>query len=136
MWASIVGDILEQGDLLSGCLVPRLHPDFAPDNPSTRDAQVVKMEEFDLIIMTQSCDLGHGKVRQVATCPVYTLIEFETHYPEFKKKDKRETLLKQKIISLYPLPAPSKPEEREASLIVDFREIFSLSIALGSLEET
>ena len=38
-------------------------------------------EEYDLVVVTQSCDLEQGKVRLVAACPIYPIAEFEVVNP-------------------------------------------------------
>jgi hypothetical protein len=52
-WAQISEPTLRQGDLLPRCLVPVAAADFATENES-RDGTAV---EYDLIVLTQSCDL-------------------------------------------------------------------------------
>jgi hypothetical protein len=56
-WTPINEPALRQGDLLPGCLIPEFPPDF---DVATKTAPVVQVDQADLIVITQSCDLEHG----------------------------------------------------------------------------
>lgn len=57
---------IEQGDIFYN--VPAIEPISADiDRGESITANVIKL---DVIIMTQSCDLGHGKVNNVTVCPI------------------------------------------------------------------
>ena len=88
-WVQINESTLRQGDYLPGCLVPR--PVFDPTsfgkNSEIQDVQI-EINEVDLIILTQSCDLDNKKVAQVVLCAIYHISEFEENNEAFKKKGK------------------------------------------------
>ena len=65
-WSQISEPALRQGDLLPRCLVPVAAADFATESGSREGTAI----EYDLIVLTQSCDLEQRKVRLVATCPI------------------------------------------------------------------
>jgi hypothetical protein len=67
-WVEVNEAALRQGDHLPRCLVPVFGPDLA--GGGTQD---VTADEYDLILVTQSCDLEQRRVRLVAACPVYPL---------------------------------------------------------------
>ena len=73
-WASINEPVLRQGDLLPECWIPEFPDDFA-DNMQT--ALVIPADQADLIIITQSCDVEHGRLSLVAMCPVWSIPDFE-----------------------------------------------------------
>ena len=58
-----------QGDYLQDCPVPIISKFFDPQPGKTSD---ISVEEQNIIIMTQSCDLANNKAEVVAVCPVYT----------------------------------------------------------------
>jgi hypothetical protein len=62
-WAQINETVLRQGDHLARCLVPVFGSDLAATG--THD---VTADEYDLIVVTQSCDLEQRKIRLVAVC--------------------------------------------------------------------
>ena len=84
-WEGIKSGLLAQGDLLPGCSVPVIRPDFDVSSRQPGVPGTVDVDEFDLIIMTQSCDLEQKKAPLVACCPVFTLPVYESINTEFAK---------------------------------------------------
>jgi len=123
-WVGTEDTALRQGDHLPGCLVPVFGPDFA-----TAGTHEVTADEYDLIVVTQSCDLEQGKVRLVAACPIYPIADFEAVNPAFTKKGRWNEVLKGRIEGLHLLASPANPEDNRGALVVDFREIYSLPLA-------
>jgi hypothetical protein len=82
--------------------------------------------EYDLIVLTQSCDLDQRKVRLMATRPIFPLPEFEAVNPAFARKGRWNEVLKGRIEGLHLLASPTVPENDRQALVVDFREIYSL----------
>lgn len=121
-WAEINETALRQGDHLPHSLVPVFGLDLA-----AADTHEVTADEYDLIVVTQSCDLEQGKSRLVATCPIYPLVEFETVNPAFAKKGRWNEVLKGRVEGLHLLASPTNPPNNREALVVDFREIYSLS---------
>ncbi|WP_232251463.1 hypothetical protein [Oscillatoria acuminata] len=86
----------------------------------------VEIREYDLIVLTQSCDLENKKVRFVALSPIYSLEEFEEINPKFAKKGQWENVRRGRVEGLYLLASPTEPDNNRKSLVVDFGEIHSL----------
>ena len=66
-WYEIVeGRTLEQGDLLFECpvFVPALSTFPLPED----EGPLIDIQYFDLLVMTQSCDLANGKIPDVVLC--------------------------------------------------------------------
>lgn len=126
-WVKINEQTLRQGDYLPGCLVPI--PIFDPTtfgrDSKTQEVDMV-ISEFDLIILTQSCDLDNRKVDQVVLCPIYPISEYEEANPAFQKKGKWNEVLRGRIEGLHLLASPDKPDNNREALVVDFRQIYSL----------
>src|SRR6266404_9709465 len=95
-WAKITERALRQGDYVPRCLVPAFGPDLAAGG-----THAVTADEYDLIVVTQSCDLEQGKVRLVAACPIYPIAEFETVNPAFAKKGRWNEVLKGRVEGLH-----------------------------------
>lgn len=78
-WVQINESTLRQGDYLPGCLVPI--PVFDPTTFGEKDNETkdveIDVQEFDLIVVTQSCDLDNKKVNQVILCPIFPIVEYE-----------------------------------------------------------
>jgi hypothetical protein len=121
-WSQISEPDLRQGDLLPRCLVPVAAVDFANENAPGEGTAM----EYDLIVLTQSCDREQRKVRLVATCPIFPLAEFEAVNPAFARKGRWNEVLKGRIEGLHLLASPTVPDDNRKALVVDFREIYSL----------
>lgn len=120
-WVQIKEPTLRQGDYLKDCRVPLFL------DPSIKSVPVdIPVDEYDLIILTQSCDLDHGKIRLVAMCPIFPIAEFEKVNPDFQKKGKWNDVRKGRVEGLHILGSPSNPDNNREALVVDFREIYSL----------
>jgi len=120
-WSEINESTLRQGDYLPQCLVPEFGPDFA-----AAGTHEVTANEYDVIVVTQSCDLEQRKVRLVAVCPIYLIAEFEAVNPAFSKKGRWNEVLKGRMEGLHLLASPTDPANNRGALVVDFREIYSL----------
>jgi hypothetical protein len=123
-WVQIREPTLRQGDLLPGCLVPMPGPDSLLESRSEQGTAV----EYDLVVLTQSCDLEQGKVRLVATCPIFPIAEFEAVNPAFTSKGRWNEVLKGRVEGLHLLASPTALDDNRQALVVDFREIYSLPI--------
>jgi hypothetical protein len=120
-WDQIQDAALRQGHYPPQCLVPGFGPDFA-----VAGTHEVIADEYDVIVLTQSCDLEQRKVRLVAVCPIYPLAEFEAVNPAFAKKGRWNEVLKGRVEGLHLLASPTNPAKNREALVVDFREIYSL----------
>ena len=123
-WLETTISQLCQGDYLTSCLTPVFNQDFG----ARGEAEEVRVEKVDLIVVTQSCDLANGKASFVALCPIYPIERFQSFNPNFNSKGKWEEVRKGRIEGLHLLSSLSTPENNLDSLVVDFREIYSLPI--------
>ncbi len=125
-WNSITNRTLAQGDLLPNCCLPV----FVDPTPTETggDAQSVDVVCQTLIIVTQSCDLGNGKVEFVALCPIHTLTEFAEFNPHYEITKNWDHVRKGGKHSLHMLASADFPEDNRSSLVVDFGHIVSLPI--------
>src|SRR5215813_3147606 len=73
-WYSIVkGDKLQQGDLISDCKIPVPSKEEDLINASEKDVIPVNAMIYDVVVLTQSCDLVTGKTEYVIVCPHWEL---------------------------------------------------------------
>jgi hypothetical protein len=79
----------------------------------------VRINRFELIIVTHYCDLEQRRVRLVATCPIFPLAEFEAINPDFSRKGRWNQVLKGRIEGLHLLAAPMTPQDNRQALVVD-----------------
>ena len=123
-WKSVTGEAIFQGDWLLDCRIPI----FQLKSGTTDLDDKVRLDESDLIVVTQSCDLEQGKVHLVAFCPIYSLPEFEAINQNFKKAGRWEEVRKGRFENLHMLASPTNPSNNREALVVDFRMIFSLPL--------
>lgn len=116
---------LQQGDIIKDCQV--LIP---PKRLELSETQGITIKEIDVIIMTQSCDLGNNKVEIVLVSPVYTLTDFldglpSNQYSSLKSKRKVIEQLKKGFINGYHLLNKQIPDITDF-LVVDFKNVYGV----------
>lgn len=124
-WFRAEAPPLAQSDYLPACMVPIFRPDLA-EHGSVDAVHDVLVQERDLIVLTQSCDLENDPQEFAALCPVYPTSEFEQYNPSFTKKGKWDEVRKRRIAGLFLLPSPDDPQDPRSRLVVDFRLVISL----------
>lgn len=120
-WQKNLDAGLMQGDYVFDCPVP-----VFTEIPAGKLKTIPKVKVYNLIILTQSCDLANGKAPFVALCPIYTLTEFEESNPKAAQKGFWEQVRRGKIEGLHLLSAFENTENNRECFVVDFREIYSL----------
>jgi hypothetical protein len=124
-WESVGGAELAQGDWINECVVPSLPVGFRPSDLASAS---VSFDRWNLIVVTQSCDLEQQKVQFAALCQILSLEEFESASPAFKAKGAWEQVRQGRREGLHLLPSPTDPQNNRSAQVVDFRRIFSLPI--------
>lgn len=125
-WETTSEPNLRQGEFMPRCPVP-----FVEGLPLAGEPpQSVPIRRYNLIVLTQSCDLEQQKVRLVSLCPIFPITRFEEINEEMKKKGRWEEVRKGRVEGLHLLNSPQNPTDNRASLVVDFREIYSLPLTL------
>lgn len=128
-WQQVRGYELRQGDLLPDSVVPVMPADFTPPPPGETGGPFnFGGRLYDLIVVTQSCDLENNKAPLVAACPLFPISSFEVHNPGFKTGGRWEQVRQGRIEGLHLLASPAEPEDNRQSLVVDFRQIYSLPV--------
>ncbi|HLZ72974.1 MAG TPA: hypothetical protein VKV26_23985 [Dehalococcoidia bacterium] len=127
-WERIGGPGLAQGDLLPDCIVPIMPPDYEPPLLDDEGDYTFGGAVFDLIIITQSCDLENDKAPLVATCPIFTIADYERENEAFKRKGRWEQVRKGQIEGLYLLASPDEPDDNRKAQVADFHQIYSLPV--------
>jgi hypothetical protein len=121
-WVQVNGPGLAQGDFLPDCLVPLFKPDFGQANND------VPVRQYDLIVVTQSCDLENKKVSLVACSPIHKIAAFENANQDFARKGRWEEVRKGRVEPLHMLASNTAPDNNREAFVVDFREIYSLPV--------
>lgn len=131
-WETVNGPSLAQGDALFDCVVPVM-----PDQVSIVTGQIghhtFQGDLYDLIVVTQSCDLENGKAPLVALCPIFTLNAWEIVNPAFRQRGRWEQVRQGRVEGLHLLAGFDAPDDNRRAIVVDFRQIYSLPV--GYLQE-
>ncbi|MBX7237692.1 MAG: hypothetical protein K1X65_25170 [Caldilineales bacterium] len=115
---------LEQGDILRAC--PVLVAVFDSTTPIVGASIAGRVDTFDVVVMTQSCDLANDKVQEVILCPHWDLTEAGQMDPALAKSNAHKAILKGQSYR-YTLLAASTIDELPMGIrIVDFGRIFTL----------
>ncbi|MEX0717971.1 MAG: hypothetical protein WD066_15360 [Planctomycetaceae bacterium] len=124
-YAVVAGDTIEQGDLLLDFDV------FVPGSDGSPEALELEgeLKTFDLVVMTQTCDIGHGKVRSLLLCPWWELWRFIEAAKERGEKnwgrDQREALRRGNLPGYHLLDSASFDDLRIGLGVVDFHEVYT-----------
>jgi hypothetical protein len=129
-WYQIVeGASLEQGDILSAfdVLVPCVSFEAGVDNYSA------DLKTFDVVVMTQSCDIEQGKTPSLLLCPLFGLwdfVEAAKARNENWGNEVREKLRQGNLPGYHLLDDCSLDGIERPLTVVDFHEVYSAPTVL------
>lgn len=114
---------LQQGDIIFGCQIIQPKKEAEEIN-QTLDVEV---SEYDVIIMSQSCDLVNDKIELVLVCPFHSLTELGNKYSEYKNPAMKDKLRQGHIIGFHLL---NRLESNEINdyLVVDFKSVYAVPL--------
>jgi len=118
---------LAQGDFLMGFPVVVLRPPFESLLDENRLNSVVQI--YDVIVLTQSCDLFVGKTENVLVCPHFFPSDI-AGIKETESKGGRTRIQKGALPSLHVLPPCSMDGADPSCRIVNFRQVVSVPLTL------
>ena len=121
-WYEIVdgGEPLLQGDFVNSCSV------VVPPTAIESEKVSADVIEYDVIIMSQSCDLAQRKLDLVLVCPIWPLNEFEKRSDFFKRKKGKEALRQGNVPGYHLLNKCEIDGFITDYLVVDFRTVYSV----------
>jgi len=84
-WFAVVGPEvgLTQGDIIVDCPLLKWRAPSkgaepaAPSDPVDRLTKLATAIKADVVVMSQACDLEHGKLSEVVLCPCYPLSKYK-----------------------------------------------------------
>ncbi len=88
---------------------------------------------YNVIVLTQSCDLVAGKIENVVLCPFFTKQNLAPKFKDLGKSNGEEQVQKGRWESLYLLPPCTVGGHRLEPRIVNFRQ--ALAVPLGLITE-
>ena len=106
----------EQGEILLNC--PVIIP---PKNLQSK--MQVKIKEYNVIILSQTCDILNDKIDAILVCPIYFLEDLSKGFKFLKNDVGREVLRRGNVVGLHLL---NKSSYFSDFLVVDFRKVYSI----------
>ncbi|MDD1744579.1 MAG: hypothetical protein LUQ20_02035 [Candidatus Methanoperedens sp.] len=124
-WYEIVncdGELM-QGDFIKGCPIIIL-----PSEIQEKEEFEAHILKYDVIIMSQSCDLANKKINLVLLCPFWPLEDMEKKSAFFKSDEGKEQLRRGNVAGYHLLNKCELKGFKMAYQVVDFRNIYSVSL--------
>jgi len=134
-WYTILknNDEIQQGDLIPDC------PIIIPPPKIEADKELdIQVELMDAIVLSQTCDLIHGKVDIVLMCPLYSLKSFVESLKDKRAiKEAVENLRKGFLYSYHLLNNSDVIEDLKDYQVVDFKNVYGVKFDLlkGLIQE-
>lgn len=123
-WYTLVSEEkgLEQGDFVLNC------PIMEPVHDINEGKMKTTYIEYNVVVMSQSCDLTNKKVELVLVCPFWDMKTIEKYNPWFQSNKNKEKLRKGYQPNYHLLNKPDLENINLESdyLVVDFRSVFSV----------
>lgn len=131
-YESVESDNLEQGDFVDSCQV--VIPNYIPidmiketmhDVSASYQVETHAMT-YNVVIVSQSCDLDNAKVDYVLVCPRWPYSEVVKNNPKFGKKDAFDRIKQGKEYRYCMLGECDLPDLLSEIQIVDLNMVFSI----------
>lgn len=125
-WYGLVGgkEPIGQGDIIFGC--PILKP---PSVAMSEGGQYdVEIQEYDVVVMSQSCDIKHKKIEIVLVCPVVPLDEFVKNNGYYSKVENKEKLRRGEVMGCHLLNSCDIPPFASDIKAVLFKRIYGVHL--------
>jgi hypothetical protein len=148
-WYAVVGPdaSLTQGDILLACPLlewetsgseaePSAEGD-GPNEPIERLSKLAVAVEADVVVMSQACDLEHGKVSKVVLCPCLPLSKYKADWEAGEKARKQNPspkawkrvcgdITEGYIWNLFMMESMPEGELTSEHRIVDFHSVYTI----------
>ena len=114
-YALTMDDHLEQGDVLRSCPFDRVDQRNEADRLN-----------YDVVVVSHSCDLAHGKLLMIQVCPIWDLESLALEVEYFRSRRGREEVRRGNLPGYHLLNRSELPEFQTGLLVVDFRSQFAV----------
>lgn len=125
LWYSTVrsSESPQQGDFILRCQI------FQPKVEAIKNGEKIPVtaKEYDVIILSQSCDLISEKIKLVLVCPFYTLTELGETDSNYKSPAKKNALKNGFVVGMHLL---EKCDINNCNdyLVVDFKSTYAVPL--------
>lgn len=122
-WYEIIVDhSLQQGDIIEDYPV---HYSLREDI----EKSLGRVDQYDLIVMTQSCDIPKATITHLVLCPLFTFEQIEPFWPQIRNAGTKEKVRRGDVTSLHLLNECLEPDLNRPFRVVNFRRLFETSKA-------
>lgn len=128
-YGPVVDNSLEQGDFLFDFPTVSVVSSYDEIINGTTDFEIVY---YDVIVLTQSCDLAAGKIEHVLLCPFFHKQQLVAKFTELQKSDGERRVQRGTWESLYLLPPCRVEGLNLPSQIVNFRQVLAVPFSVVS----
>lgn len=129
-WYEVTDDrIVLQGDLLQGCPILDPSVEMLGGGEGLSEQFYTPLRTYNVVIMSQSCDLIAGKIELVLLCPYSFLEKMTEENPELREPKLREKIRRGEVFGYHMLNKCDDDAFHDDFLVVDFRSVFSLPLA-------
>lgn len=115
-------EAIRQGDFLLDC--PIIIPPLEMRETETPEVDV---DCYNVIVMSQSCDLENKKIDLVLVCPVWPLEKFAGKSPSFNNAGGKEKLRRGEVVGYHLLNKCELDGLKKDFQVVDFRNVYSVN---------
>jgi hypothetical protein len=124
-WFEVVdgSDDLLQGDFIKNCPIVVPPSEMSDESDEVIEAHV---HEYNVIVMSQSCDLAQGRLKLVLVCPIWPLSEFEKTSPYYRSRKGKESLRRGNLPGYHLLNKCEIDGSKTDHLVVDFRNVYGV----------
>ena len=120
-------ELLQQGDFIFKCPIVQINSTNYISNQEI-DAEI---HDYDVIVMSQSCDLvPEKKINLALVCPFYPLSKYVISNPDCKNKEMQKKLHRGEIISAHLLNEYEFDDQNSDFLVVDFKSVQAIPLKL------
>ena len=115
---------IQQGERIGNC------PIIIPPNGITEEGEYeVVVEEYNVVVLSQSCDLENNKIDIVLVAPYWTFDEIEAiHGPSYVGKKYKNKFREGLVPGYHLLETCALDEFTSEHVIVDFKNIYGVDI--------
>lgn len=117
---------ITQGDIIQAC--PVWVPLKTIPHPNERLEQSNLLRTYNVIVMTQACDIANNKVDQLIVCPIYTMSAAEKANKAFKRYENKVRLKQGNFAGYHLLNECTHAQLQMEFSVVDFKKIYSVPI--------
>jgi len=116
---------LEQGDIFFSCPITEPLQPIDTEESSKSDIEA-NVNIYDILILSQSCDLVERKIESVLVCPHWPIDKLDEWGGHFHSKEGKEDVRRGNIPGLHLIAACELDGFTSPIRVVSFRQVFSL----------